>query len=65
MRERTKYAEAFFRKGEVGSWREELTPEQVRRMTAYHGEQMRRLATSRPAMSRGELELWQECHAHG
>jgi aryl sulfotransferase len=33
----------FFRRGEVGSWREELTAEQVARIEAAHGPMMRRL----------------------
>ena len=35
-------AERFFRRGESGSWRAELSPEQVRRITETHGETMRR-----------------------
>ena len=34
--------ESFFRKGMVGSWREELTPEWVDKLIADHGEVMRR-----------------------
>jgi Sulfotransferase domain len=33
---------AFFRKGQVGSWREELNPEQVARIVQDHGAVMRR-----------------------
>lgn len=36
-------AKSFFRKGEIGSWREVLTPEQVNRIISDHGEVMRRL----------------------
>jgi aryl sulfotransferase len=32
----------FFRRGQVGSWREELPPELVQRMVAAHGETMQR-----------------------
>jgi hypothetical protein len=35
-------AESFFRKGEVGSWRGQLTPELVEKLLADHGEVMRR-----------------------
>ncbi len=35
-------AESFFRKGEIGSWREVLTDEHVARLIADHGEVMRR-----------------------
>ena len=34
--------DCFFRKGKSGSWRESLTPEQVRRIISDHGEVMRR-----------------------
>jgi len=33
----------FFRRGDVGAWREELTPEQVARIEAEHAPMMRRL----------------------
>ncbi len=33
----------FFRRGEAGSWRDELTPEQVARIEAAHAPMMRRL----------------------
>jgi aryl sulfotransferase len=33
----------FFRRGEVGSWRDELTCEQVARIELHHGQMMRRL----------------------
>ena len=33
----------FFRRGEVGAWRDELTSEQVARIEAMHGPMMRRL----------------------
>lgn len=36
-------ASRFFRKGRVGSWREELTPAQVDRIVHDHGQVMRRL----------------------
>lgn len=35
-------APSFFRRGDVGSWREALTPEQAKRICAAHGETMRR-----------------------
>ena len=35
-------AESFFRKGMVGSWRDELAPEWVDKLIADHGEVMRR-----------------------
>jgi len=34
---------AFFRRGEVGAWRDELSPEQVAAIEAAHGTMMRRL----------------------
>lgn len=37
---RRKAKEPFFRKGRVGSWRDELTREQVRRIEEDHGEVM-------------------------
>ena len=33
---------AFFREGKAGQWRKILTPDQVARIEAHHGEQMRR-----------------------
>jgi hypothetical protein len=33
----------FFRRGEVGSWRSELSADQVSRIISDHGEMMRRL----------------------
>lgn len=42
FKERTKHTETFFRKGKVGSWREELTPEQAKKIVEANGEQMRR-----------------------
>ncbi len=42
FREKLPKAESFFRKGEIGSWREVLTEEQVERLIADHGEVMRR-----------------------
>jgi len=33
----------FFRRGEVGGWRDELTAEQVARIEAAHAPMMRRL----------------------
>jgi hypothetical protein len=33
----------FFRRGEVGSWRDELTAEQVRRIEGEHAAMMLRL----------------------
>ncbi|WP_420456406.1 sulfotransferase domain-containing protein [Rubrivirga sp.] len=44
FREHTPRARApFFRKGKSGGWREELTPEQARRVVADHREVMQRL----------------------
>jgi len=40
--ERPAKAEAFFRKGEAGQWRHDLTPEQVQRIVSDHREQMER-----------------------
>ena len=40
--ERTNVSERFFRVGKSGQWRTGLTPEQVERMVAAHGEQMAR-----------------------
>lgn len=40
--ERPAKAEAFFRKGEAGQWRRDLTPDQVKRIVGDHREQMSR-----------------------
>lgn len=40
--ERPEKAEAFFRKGEAGQWRRDLTPEQVKRIVDDHRDQMAR-----------------------
>jgi len=40
--ERMPRAKSFFRKGEIGSWRESLTPEQAAKIVADHAEVMRR-----------------------
>ncbi|MEM7116766.1 MAG: sulfotransferase domain-containing protein [Chloroflexota bacterium] len=40
--EKAPQAKSFFRKGVVGSWREQLTPEMVEQLIAAHGEVMRR-----------------------
>ncbi|MBN2148750.1 MAG: sulfotransferase domain-containing protein [Anaerolineales bacterium] len=37
-----KAASPFFRRGQSGAWREELSPELVQRMIAFHGKTMRR-----------------------
>lgn len=42
FKEKAPQTQAFFRKGQVGGWREELTPEQAARIVADHGEVMRR-----------------------
>ena len=42
FKERGEKAERFFRQGTAGQWRKELTGEQVERVVATHGEQMRR-----------------------
>jgi hypothetical protein len=42
FKEKPAQADLFFRKGQVGSWREELTPEQAARIIADHGEVMQR-----------------------
>jgi len=42
FRERPEHAERFFREGRAGQWREVLTPSQVDRIVADHGEQMAR-----------------------
>lgn len=42
FKEKSKYADAFFRTGEKGQWRKVLTDAQVRRIIADHGEQMLR-----------------------
>jgi hypothetical protein len=42
FREKISGAKAFFRKGEIGSWREALTPAQAQRVIADHGAVMRR-----------------------
>ncbi len=43
FRERSLRAESFFRRGEVGSWREALTDDQVERIVACNGDVMREL----------------------
>ncbi len=40
--ERPAKAESFFRKGEAGQWRHDLTPEQVKQIVSDHREQMDR-----------------------
>jgi hypothetical protein len=40
--ERPAHQERFFRKGEVGQWKDALTPDQVARMCQDHGDQMAR-----------------------
>ena len=42
FKERGDKAERFFREGTAGQWRKALTAEQVERVVAAHGEQMRR-----------------------
>ena len=42
FRESSKLGDSFFRKGKVGTWREELTLEQAQRIARYNAEQMRR-----------------------
>lgn len=42
FREKPAHAEAFFRAGKTGQWRDVLTPEQVSRIVSDHREQMNR-----------------------
>ena len=43
FREQTPFAsDRFFRRGKTGEWRDRLTDEQVQRISAAHGNQMRR-----------------------
>lgn len=42
FKERPEVSKAFFREGKAEQWRTKLTPEQVRRIIADHGEQMER-----------------------
>lgn len=42
FKERSPSSSSFFRKGEIGSWREELTEEQVRQIVHDHRDVMRR-----------------------
>jgi hypothetical protein len=42
FREKPPKVASFFRKGEVGAWREQLTERQIERIIADHGEVMRR-----------------------
>ncbi len=42
FREKSRFAERFFREGKAGQWRKLLTPAQVARIQTLHGEQMRR-----------------------
>ncbi len=51
---RAKGGRKFFRRGEAGAWRDELTPEQVARIEAAHAPMMRRLgyeASYAPALA--------------
>lgn len=57
FRERLPGAEAFFRRGRVDGWRDELTDEQVRRIVAAHGPMMARLGYA-PGMA----ETWTTPH---
>jgi hypothetical protein len=43
FRERYQHAEVFFRRGEVGAWREELSESQTRRLIDDHGAMMQTL----------------------
>lgn len=43
FRERVRQSSSFFRKGTVGSWREQLTPELIEKLIADHGPAMRQL----------------------
>lgn len=42
FRERPRHAERFFRQGKTGGWRDRLTPAQINRIVADHGDAMRR-----------------------
>ncbi len=42
FKEKSPSSEMFFRKGEVGAWREELTEKQARQVIHDHREVMRR-----------------------
>jgi hypothetical protein len=42
FQEKSSAAKSFFRKGKIGSWREELNEEQTRRIVRDHGEVMKR-----------------------
>jgi hypothetical protein len=42
FKEKPAHAERFFREGRAGQWKEMLTPTQVERIVATHGEQMKR-----------------------
>jgi two-component SAPR family response regulator len=50
--ERSKSAEKFFRRGEVGGWRKELTPEHVDFIVHHHREAMTKMGYLSPE---GEL----------
>lgn len=43
FRERVRQSNSFFRKGAVGSWREELSPELIEKLISDHGPVMQRL----------------------
>ena len=42
FKEKSAATEAFFRKGKIGSWREELTDAQTQQIVSDHGEVMQR-----------------------
>jgi hypothetical protein len=43
FRERSPQSKVFFRRGEIGAWKSELSPNQVNRIITHHFETMRRL----------------------
>jgi hypothetical protein len=56
---RPRQGRTFFRRGQAGGWRDELSPEQARRIETAHGPMMRRLGyalSTDQAMAQGEAD---------
>jgi len=57
FRERLAGCKTFFRRGKAGTWREELSPEQVERIIADHGELMQRFGYLPSSPNRNGLSI--------